>query len=129
MAPLSHFRSVFCKALFCSVMLLAAASVQLAASLDSTNRVHGAADFRARGCVRCHSITGVGGDRAPDLGSVGLRRSPRQIRNQIMKGGHGMPPFGKTLSGGEVDDLVAFLSSCRSDDAPGCRSWPDSQTK
>jgi mono/diheme cytochrome c family protein len=129
MTPLSHFRSALCKPLFCSAMLLAAASVQVAVSLDHANQERGAADFRARGCVRCHSITGVGGDRAPDLGRVGLRRSPRQIRTQIIKGGHGMPPFGKTLSAAEVDDLVAFLSSCHTDDAPGCRTWSDSESK
>jgi cytochrome c553 len=128
MAPLFHFRNAFCKALFCSVML-AAASTRVVMSLDRPHQETGSGDFRVHGCVRCHSITGVGGDRAPDLGSVGLRRSPRQIRNQIIKGGHGMPPFGKTLSGTEVNDLVAFLSSCRTDDAPGCRTWPDAESK
>jgi mono/diheme cytochrome c family protein len=129
MAPLSHFRSPPYGLLFCWATLLATVSVQVALSLDHTDQERGAADFRARGCVRCHSITGVGGDRAPDLGSVGLRRSPRQIRNQIIKGGHGMPPFGKTLSATEVSDLVAFLSSCRTGEAPGCRTWPDSESK
>lgn len=128
MAPLFHFRSALCKPLFFSV-LLAAASVRVAVSVDRANPTRGATDFRARGCVRCHSITGVGGDRAPDLGSVGLRRTPRQIRNQIAKGGHGMPPFGKTLSAAQVNDLVAFLSSCRTNDAPGCRTWSDSESK
>ena len=77
----------------------------------------------------CHSITGVGGKRAPDLGSVGLRRNARQIRKQIMGGGHGMPPFGEVLTKNEVNDLVAFLTSCRSDEAPGCRNWDAAQPK
>jgi ubiquinol-cytochrome c reductase cytochrome b subunit len=63
----------------------------------------------------------VGGTRGPDLGSVGLRRTPRQIRKQILHGGHGMPPFGGVLTRSEVDDLVLFLTSCRSDQVPGCR--------
>lgn len=90
---------------------------------DRQARERGALNFHTRGCERCHSITGIGGKRAPDLGSVGLRRSPRQIRKQILQGGHGMPPFGEVLTRGEVEDLVYFLSSCRSDQAPGCRTW------
>jgi mono/diheme cytochrome c family protein len=90
---------------------------------DHPAQQRGALDFHTQGCERCHSITGVGGQRAPDLGSVGLRRTPRQIRRQILRGGHGMPPFGKVLANSEVDDLVVFLSSCRTDQAPGCREW------
>lgn len=112
-----------------AALLIAVASAQIAMSQDRARQDRGAADFRTRGCVRCHSITGVGGDRAPDLGSVGIRRSPRHIRIQILHGGHGMPPFGKTLTTSQVDDLVAFLSSCRTDDAPGCRNWTDSKSK
>lgn len=92
-------------------------------ALASSAHERGASDFHTLGCVRCHSITGVGGSRAPDLGSVGLRKSARQIRRQILHGGHGMPPFARVLSSAEVDDLAAFLRSCRSDDPPGCREW------
>lgn len=83
--------------------------------------MRGAVDFHTKGCERCHRITGVGGDRAPDLGSVGLRRNAHQIKLQILNGGHGMPPFGDVLSKKEVDDLVSFLTSCRTDTPPGCR--------
>jgi mono/diheme cytochrome c family protein len=90
-------------------------------------RQHGAAVFRAAGCERCHSIIGVGGDRAPDLGTVGQRRAPHQIKLQILKGGHGMPPFGEVLRKDEVQDLVTFLASCRTETPPGCRQWMPSQ--
>jgi mono/diheme cytochrome c family protein len=83
----------------------------------------GAVYFQTKGCERCHSITGVGGDRAPDLGSVGLRRGTHQIKTQILKGGRGMPPFSDVLTKDEVKALVAFLASCRTDTAPGCRQW------
>ena len=73
--------------------------------------------------MRCHSITGVGGVRAPDLGNVALRRDARRIKDQIMKGGHGMPPFGKVLKKDQVNDLVQFLTSCETKRAPGCRKW------
>lgn len=88
---------------------------------DHQGGERGAFDFHTRGCERCHSITGVGGTRGPDLGSVGLRRTPRQIRKQILNGGHGMPPFSEVLSRREVDDLIVFLMSCRTDQVPGCR--------
>lgn len=87
------------------------------------DRRHGAYLFETAGCERCHSITGVGGVRAPDLGNVGLRRGAGRIRKQIMKGGHGMPPFGEALKKDEVNDLVEFLTSCRTRIAPGCRQW------
>jgi mono/diheme cytochrome c family protein len=97
--------------------------VQTGFAADAQRRERGSTVFQTHGCLRCHSVTGAGGDRAPDLGSVGLRRSPGQIRRQIVHGGHGMPPFGKVLSGRDIDDLVEFLSSCRSHEAPGCRNW------
>jgi mono/diheme cytochrome c family protein len=104
-----------------SALLIAVLRSGFAADLEARER--GSLVFQTHGCLRCHSITGAGGDRAPDLGSVGLRRGPGQIRRQIVHGGHGMPPFGKVLSAGDINDLVEFLSACRSDEAPGCRNW------
>jgi len=84
--------------------------------------------FHTRGCERCHAIQGVGGDRAPDLATVGKRRTASQIKTQVISGGHGMPPFGEVLSKDEVKDVVKFLSSCRTKDAPGCRQWMPAET-
>ena len=86
-------------------------------------RQHGATIFQTKGCERCHSILGVGGDRAPDLGSVGRRKTASQIRTQVINGGHGMPPFGKVLSKDEVKDVIVFLTACKTEAAPGCRQW------
>jgi mono/diheme cytochrome c family protein len=86
-------------------------------------RQRGATVFQSKGCERCHSILGVGGDRAPDLGKVGQRKTAGQIRVQVINGGHGMPPFGKVLSPDEVKDVAVFLASCKTEDAPGCRRW------
>lgn len=96
----------------------------------SSNDAHerGASIFHTKGCERCHSVTGVGGDRAPDLGSVGQRRGSSQIKTQILKGGHGMPPFEGVLARSEVKDLVAFLIACRTDTPPGCRKWMPAQS-
>ncbi len=107
----------------CSTILLIIANHAVAHASDDDARERGANLFHTRGCERCHSITGVGGDRAPELSSVALRRTPRQIKTQIMNGGHGMPPFASVLTKDEVKDLVTFLSSCRTDTAPGCRTW------
>lgn len=114
-----------CVPLFLGVacFLLLPTNYALAQSSKTDSRSHGAHLFETSGCQQCHSILGVGGDRAPDLGAVALRRDPQRIREQIVKGGHGMPPFGQTLKKDEIDELVDFLSSCRSKTAPGCRRW------
>jgi len=113
----------------CLLFLFFAAFVALltnrveASSSNGDARERGATVFQTRGCERCHAILGVGGDRAPDLATVGKRRSASQIKAQVIHGGHGMPPFGEVLSKDEVKDVVKFLSSCRTKDAPGCRQW------
>src|SRR5271165_6751887 len=77
-----------------SAIVLVFANRPIAYASNSDARERGALAFQTKGCERCHAITGVGGDRAPDLGSVGQRRAPGQIKTQILNGGHGMPPFG-----------------------------------
>ena len=113
--------------LFCSA-LIAVLSTRASASSGSEAKERGGTAFHTRGCEKCHAILGVGGDRAPDLATVGHRRSAGQIKRQIINGGHGMPPFGAVLSKDEIKDLVAFLSSCRSESAPGCRQWMPAET-
>ena len=109
-----------CTILFSLVAIIFAKGLHAA---NEDGRQRGAAVFQTRGCERCHSILGVGGDRAPDLGNVGHRKTASQIRMQVVNGGHGMPPFGKVLSKDEVKDVVRFLASCKSETAPGCREW------
>lgn len=92
-------------------------------------RQRGATVFQTKGCERCHAILGTGGDRAPDLAGVGSRKTASQIRMQVVNGGHGMPPFGKVLSKDEVKDVVVFLTSCRTESAPGCRQWMQPETE
>jgi len=117
------FRLVFSCSLLVVFFFLLPGVPEVSLAATSPARERGATAFQNSGCPRCHSITGVGGTRGPDLGAVSRRRTPAQIRRQILHGGHGMPPFGRVLSLRDVDDLVEFLSGCRSEKAPGCRTW------
>ena len=112
----------------CSIAILAFTHHLVVYASRDEARERGAIAFHTKGCEQCHSIAGVGGDRAPDLGSVGQRRGASQIKVQILKGGHGMPPFEGVLTKDEVKDLVTFLTSCRADTTPGCRQWMPPQT-
>ena len=119
----------FCAALSaCSIAIFAFAHHLVVYASSDEGRQRGAVAFHTKGCEQCHRIAGVGGDRAPDLGSVGQRRGASQIKVQILKGGHGMPPFERVLTKDEVKDLVVFLTSCRADTAPGCRQWMPSES-
>jgi ubiquinol-cytochrome c reductase cytochrome b subunit len=67
--------------------------------------------FVSKGCVACHALSGTGGQRGPDLTTVGSRLSAEQLTTRILNGGNNMPAYGSILTPGEVNDLVAFLSS------------------
>ncbi|HRJ42178.1 MAG: cytochrome b N-terminal domain-containing protein [Caldilineaceae bacterium] len=71
----------------------------------------GAQLFYDKGCQYCHQIDGQGGQRGPDLSTVGERLSHNQLTVRILGGGDLMPAFADTLMPAEVDDLVAFLES------------------
>jgi len=78
-----------------------------------SQRERGAAAFTTNGCPYCHTIHNQGGHKGPDLSGVGRILTETQIRTQIAHGGKGMPPFGDVLKPDEVNDLVAYLRSCR----------------
>jgi mono/diheme cytochrome c family protein len=94
----------FC--LFLTVVPQAFASSQ-------TQRDRGAAVYAANGCGHCHSIRKAGGHKGPDLSGVGRSLSKARMREQILRGGNQMPPFTDNLEPAEVNDLVAYLRSCR----------------
>lgn len=73
---------------------------------------HGAALFREKGCVRCHSIAGEGGTKGPPLDGVSQRLRadflPRWIRRPSdTRPGTEMPAFEGTEA--ELSDLVRYL--------------------
>lgn len=72
--------------------------------------------FSEKGCIRCHSIRGEGGNVGPDLSKRGLRRSATQVAGTMWNHGPNMwkkmeeigiprPKF----SGKEMADLIAYL--------------------
>lgn len=73
----------------------------------------GAALFHERGCEHCHGANGTGGERGPDLSTVGRRLKKEQIEHQIHNGGAMMPAFGDVLQPDEIKDLVDFLHDKR----------------
>jgi mono/diheme cytochrome c family protein len=95
------------------VVFFAATSFVPALALSAAES-RGATVYAGSGCQHCHTVhDDGGGDRGPDLSEVGRRRSKTQIRTQILHGGQQMPPFADVLKKSEVDDLVAYLHSCR----------------
>jgi len=82
------------------------------ASLTPT-AAQGAESFQRRGCINCHSVAGVGGQRGPDLTQVGARLTPDELTWRILNGGRNMPAYGTALTPEEVSALVEFLSTRR----------------
>jgi len=81
--------------------------------LAESAKQRGTALFVDNGCQHCHTIRKVGGEKGPDLSGVGHKLNKTQIRTQIVQGGREMPSFAEILKTSEVDDLVAYLHSCR----------------
>jgi ubiquinol-cytochrome c reductase cytochrome b subunit len=71
----------------------------------------GARLFNEKGCQYCHAIAGSGGERGPNLSTVGARLSSEQLTIRILNGGNNMPAYGSILKPDELDALVAFLRS------------------
>ncbi len=94
-----------------SVLVVTASTPAVAAS--RAQREHGAQVFNANGCLHCHTMGSTGGTRGPNLSGIGRTAKPEEIRKQIVQGGKGMPAFGEVLQPNEIDDLVAYLRTCK----------------
>ncbi len=77
----------------------------------SPTAAQGALAFEQRGCINCHRIAGVGGQRGPDLTQVGKRLSPDELTWRILNGGRNMPAYGATMTPQDTTALVEFLST------------------
>jgi ubiquinol-cytochrome c reductase cytochrome b subunit len=77
-------------------------------------RLQGAAVFQNKACRNCHALEGTGGQRGPDLTTVGMRLTQGQLIDQVSNGtpgGGNMPAYGKQISPAEMTALVAFLQN------------------
>jgi ubiquinol-cytochrome c reductase cytochrome b subunit len=78
--------------------------------------LQGAALFQNKACRNCHALEGIGGQRGPDLTTVGTRLTRDQLIDQVSNGtpgGGNMPAYGKQISPAEMTALVAFLENLR----------------
>jgi ubiquinol-cytochrome c reductase cytochrome b subunit len=76
---------------------------------DSPEARNGGDLFYKKACIYCHTVSGTGGKRGPVLTYVSDRLTKDQITIKIVNGGGNMPSYGATLTGRELDELVAFL--------------------
>jgi mono/diheme cytochrome c family protein len=96
-----------------SALVLSLATSSCLPALADSAKQRGAAIFVNNGCQHCHTIRKEGGTKGPDLSGVGRTLNKTQLRTQILQGGREMPSFADILKASEVDDLVAYLHSCR----------------
>jgi ubiquinol-cytochrome c reductase cytochrome b subunit len=69
----------------------------------------GATVFYQKGCIYCHQIAGVGGQRGPDLTNLPQQRNRDQTTLQIANGSFNMPGFRDNLPPDDLEALLAFL--------------------
>ena len=94
-----------------ALMLIAVAPAAQASS--RSQRAHGAEIFNTNGCLHCHAMGSQGGHRGPNLSDAGRKIAPQAMRKQIEDGGKGMPAFRDVIEPKDIDDLIAYLRSCK----------------
>jgi cytochrome c2 len=98
----------------------------LAYSDEPGNRIRGQHVIRQKGCLRCHSVRGHGGDEGPDLATLEELKSPiglvtaiwnhaPKMEERFKQEGIPWPNFADS----EMADLVAYLQGMRGQPAKG----------
>jgi ubiquinol-cytochrome c reductase cytochrome b subunit len=83
---------------------------------SSLRELQGSLIFQNKNCRNCHALEGIGGDRGPDLTTVGTRLTRNQLIDQVSNGtpgGGNMPAYGKQINRDEMTALIAFLEARR----------------
>lgn len=101
-----------------TIFLLVLICASFAFASSRSKRERGAAVFQATGCQHCHTMNNAGGHRGPDPSDIGKRMPKSAMRQQIQNGSKVMPSFKDVLAPGEINDLIAYLHSCRATPAP-----------
>jgi nitric oxide reductase subunit C len=77
----------------------------------------GAAVFKTKGCMNCHSLHGTGGTFGPALDTIGRRITVEQIEHYIKDpksvNPKAMMPPQKELSDREVEEVAGFLAQLK----------------
>jgi ubiquinol-cytochrome c reductase cytochrome b subunit len=81
-------------------------------------QVKGAKLMHVEGCVACHTVDGVGGQRGPDLTRIADRATEGQLYTRIMNGGGGMPAYGNTMTPQQANQIVSFLLTLGTHNGP-----------
>ena len=111
-----------------AVLFLWAASGAVAQTPErlAQDPLAGSEAFQAKGCIKCHSVNGLGGSSASDLGEIPRRRSFYELGatlwNHAPLMGEGMGSYGiehPEMSPAEAGDLIGFLFFLRYFDPPG----------
>ncbi|HEY0794056.1 MAG TPA: cytochrome b N-terminal domain-containing protein [Chthoniobacterales bacterium] len=87
----------------------------------SPKELAGALVFQNKQCRNCHAVGVDGGQRGPNLTSVGTRMTVPYLVRQVIQGGGNMPAYGNNMSQEEIQALVAYLSSLRPPNVPPAR--------
>lgn len=89
---------------------------------SGADSLRGRAAFEARGCMRCHSVAGVGSPRYP-LDGVGSRRTPAELRawtvgadvlaDSLAPGVLRTKQAFREIPARELDAILAYLASLK----------------
>lgn len=80
-------------------------------ALPTAQLRQGAHLMTSMGCLACHRIDSVGGQRGPNLTSVGNTLTWNELVWRILHGGGGMPSYGDVLTPKQLNALAKYLQS------------------